>query len=153
MLKDLIHPHIVSYRGYDVDEKFLYIFMDYCPGGDLHTVLQSFGGLSLSLTQRYSRQITSGLGYLHDSSVLHRDVKAANVLLTVSGQAKLSDFGLARIMLDSESQASGMMSRYQTQMEPRKATIFFIFSSIAHIDCPGLGTGPWWEARTGWRRR
>jgi len=110
MLKDLKQPHIVSYRGYDVLDDDLYIFMDFCPGGDLQSVLKSFGGLSLNLTRRYTGQICTGLNYLHATNVLHRDVKAANVLLTVSGQAKLSDFGLAKL-INEASVSNGMKTR------------------------------------------
>ena len=107
MLKGLSHPHIVSYRGYDLvpADANLLIFMDYCAGGDLQSVLKSFGGLSTGLIRRYTRQICTGLAYLHGASVLHRDIKAANVLLTLTGEAKLSDFGLARIVKDAGSRS------------------------------------------------
>lgn len=81
--------------------------MDLCPGGDLHQSLKSFGGLSAALAARYTYQILLGLEYLHSNNVLHRDIKGANILLTISGQAKLSDFGLAA-MLASESGKSSM---------------------------------------------
>ena len=107
MLKELSHPHIVSYRGYDLApaDASLFIFMDFCPGGDLQSALKSFGGLSTGLIRRYTRQICTGLAYLHAASVLHRDIKAANVLLTLTGEAKLSDFGLARIVKDAGSRS------------------------------------------------
>eukprot|EP00038_Savillea_parva_P023123 m.39716 g.39716 ORF g.39716 m.39716 type:complete len:1027 (-) comp5850_c0_seq1:179-3259(-) len=108
-LRRLSHPHIVSYRGYDASKTELWIFMDFCAGGDLHQSLKSFGGLTATLASRYTYQILLGLGYLHDNNVLHRDIKGANILLTVAGQAKLSDFGLAA-MLATESGKSSMFA-------------------------------------------
>jgi len=106
-LRRLSHRHIVSYRGYDASNTELWIFMDYCAGGDLHQSFKQFGGLTAKLAARYTHQILLGLQYLHENNVLHRDIKGANILLTVSGQAKLSDFGLAT-MLASESGKSSM---------------------------------------------
>jgi serine/threonine protein kinase len=95
--------------GYDASKTELWIFMDYCAGGDLHQSLKSFGGLTAALAARYTYQILLGLDYLHGHNVLHRDIKGANILLTIAGQAKLSDFGLAT-MFASESGKSSMFA-------------------------------------------
>ena len=104
MLKDLRHPNIVSYRGYDLvpSDAHLFIFMDFCER-DLRALMQSVGGLSVVLIRRYTRQICAGLAYLHGANVLHCDIKAANVLLTQTGEAKVADFGLAKIYQDAGS--------------------------------------------------
>ena len=92
------HPNIVRYLGHEVaqDQASAYIFMEYCSGGDLRSVLRSFGGVAQAVASNYTRQVVEGLGYLHDHDVLHRDIKGANVLLFASGVCKLGDFGLAR---------------------------------------------------------
>lgn len=61
-----------SYLGYDYSESELFIFMDYCPGGDLQITIRTFGGLGFELASRYTRQICLGLEYLHDLGILHR---------------------------------------------------------------------------------
>ena len=58
-------------------------------------VLANFGKLSVKSAQKYIGQITRGLRYLHDSRVLHRDVKPGNVLVEQGGICKLADFGTA----------------------------------------------------------
>eukprot|EP00041_Stephanoeca_diplocostata_P022457 m.535950 g.535950 ORF g.535950 m.535950 type:complete len:1052 (-) comp22067_c0_seq9:620-3775(-) len=110
-LQGVSHPHIVSYLGYDYSETELYIFMDYCPGGDLQVTIRTFGGLGVELASRYTRQICLGLEYLHDLGILHRDIKAANILLTIAGQAKLSDFGLSKILKNSDTLKSSFENR------------------------------------------
>lgn len=88
----------MRYLGHEVDkdQASAYIFMEYCSGGDLRTVLRSFGGVAQAVASNYTRQVVRGLGYLHDNDVLHRDIKGANILLFASGVCKLGDFGLAR---------------------------------------------------------
>jgi serine/threonine protein kinase len=57
--------------------------------------LEAFGKLNERLVSSYVVKILEGLDYLHSSDVIHRDIKAANILTTKSGNVKLSDFGLS----------------------------------------------------------
>jgi serine/threonine-protein kinase 11 len=47
--------------------------------------------------QRYFKQLISGLGYLHANSVIHRDIKPGNLLITIDETVKISDFGVAEV--------------------------------------------------------
>eukprot|EP00039_Didymoeca_costata_P016624 m.300462 g.300462 ORF g.300462 m.300462 type:complete len:845 (-) comp16421_c1_seq35:662-3196(-) len=96
ILRRLHHPNVVSFLGFEVNNKSVYIFLEYCGGGDLRTVLKAFGGLSAAVTAKYTNEILAGLHYLHSNRVIHRDIKGANVLLTAQGHCKLGDFGLAK---------------------------------------------------------
>lgn len=116
MLKRYRHRNIVGFLGcsIDADGAMLHILMEICPGGDLRTTLQQYGPLPAAVASRYSNQICTGLGYLHNCNVIHRDIKGANCLLTVDGELKLADFGLARTILagDAESAVSSAGSPF-----------------------------------------
>ena len=74
----------------------LWILMEYCAGGSLRNVLELMGPLSEERVLVIGRQVLEGLGYLHGQGVVHRDVKAANLLLDMHGRVKLGDFGVAQ---------------------------------------------------------
>lgn len=96
LLKVLDHPNIVKYHGFVKTPDTLNILLEYCSGGSLRQIYKRIGhGFPENDIIAYVKQILSGLHYLHEQGVVHRDVKAANVLLTESGQVKLADFGVA----------------------------------------------------------
>lgn len=59
--------------------------------------------LDLEETLRYAIEIVDALDVAHAAGIIHRDIKAANVLITNRGQAKVLDFGLAKLMADAQS--------------------------------------------------
>jgi serine/threonine protein kinase len=92
----LNHPNIVSVFDYgQIDEDFLYLVMEYVEGTDLAEVLRT-GGVTLPLTMMILPQICLALEHAHAKGIVHRDIKPANILLTRQGEAKLTDFGLAK---------------------------------------------------------
>eukprot|EP01006_Ploeotia_vitrea_P039214 TRINITY_DN66325_c6_g11_i1.p1 TRINITY_DN66325_c6_g11~~TRINITY_DN66325_c6_g11_i1.p1 ORF type:complete len:973 (-),score=107.93 TRINITY_DN66325_c6_g11_i1:75-2993(-) len=93
VLRSLRHSKIVSYYGYDVGNDHLNILLEYVPGGSIASLLEKFGRFDETVIKIYTLQILIGLKYLHDNHVLHRDIKAANILVTVGGTIKLTDFG------------------------------------------------------------
>lgn len=70
--------------------------MEYCTGGSLRRVLELLGPLSEERVLVIGRQVLAALEYLHAQGVVHRDVKAANLLLDMNGRIKLGDFGVAQ---------------------------------------------------------
>lgn len=96
LLKVLKHPNIVKYHGFVKTPDTLNVILEYCSGGSLRQLYKRLGhGLPEQIIVYYAKQILEGLNYLHQQGVVHRDVKAANVLLTDSGEVKLADFGVA----------------------------------------------------------
>nr|XP_043629611.1 mitogen-activated protein kinase kinase kinase 1-like [Erigeron canadensis] len=95
LLSQFQHDNIVRYLGTDKDDGKLYIFLELVPKGSLANLYHMYH-LRDSQVSTYTRQILSGLTYLHERNVVHRDIKCANILVDVSGSVKLADFGLAK---------------------------------------------------------
>ena len=91
----LDHPHIVPI--YDVGERpLLYLVLPYVRGGNVQQLLAR-APLPLSEVVSYGTQVADALEYAHQNSVIHRDVKPANMLIHADGRIMLSDFGLAKV--------------------------------------------------------
>ncbi|KAK7562645.1 hypothetical protein IWX92DRAFT_233092 [Phyllosticta citricarpa] len=104
----LNHPNIVKYHGFVKDQQSLYIILEYCENGSLHSICKDFGKFPENLVAIYMSQVLSGLLYLHEQGVIHRDIKGANILTTKEGLVKLADFGVATKTADlSESSVVG----------------------------------------------
>ena len=96
LLHDLRHPNIVQYLGCSSTAEHLNIFLEYVPGGSVQTMLNSYGALPEPLVRSFVRQILTGLSYLHNRDVIHRDIKGANILVDNKGTIKISDFGVSK---------------------------------------------------------
>ena len=95
LLKKLQHSNIVKYFDSVRDTENLYIILEYCENGSLHTICKNFGKFPENLVSLYTAQVLRGLLFLHDQGVIHRDIKGANILTTKEGLVKLADFGVA----------------------------------------------------------
>jgi len=91
----LNHPYICAFYDVGEVEGRAYIAMELVEGQPLSTLLAA-GPLPEDLSRRYATQIAEALGHAHARGMVHRDLKAANVMITPEGQAKVLDFGLAR---------------------------------------------------------
>ena len=96
LLRDLQHPNIVQYLGASSSADHLNIFLEYVPGGSVQTMLNSYGALREPLIRSFVRQIVTGLAYLHQREIIHRDIKGANILVDNKGVIKISDFGISK---------------------------------------------------------
>eukprot|EP00897_Mesotaenium_endlicherianum_P003593 jgi/Mesen1/3261/ME000189S02381 len=96
LLSRLQHPNIVQYMGSDMDDEFLYIFLEFVECGSIQKVMAKFPVFSEELIRNYTRQILCGLAYLHDTETIHRDIKGSNILVNTQGRVKLADFGVAK---------------------------------------------------------
>ncbi len=106
----LRHPNIVAaldaghVRGDDPDTPVLwYLVMEYVPGKDLEEYVLAQGPLPVQKACNVAYQIASALDEIHKFRLVHRDIKASNIMVTSTDEAKLLDFGLSR-QLDASAQ-------------------------------------------------
>lgn len=97
ILSQLVHPNIVRIRQSFLDDQGGVVVMDYVDGG---TLSRAINDLSLTHDQLlgYFEDVVAGVEYLHGQDVIHRDLKPGNVLIAANGPARVSDFGLARLV-------------------------------------------------------
>ncbi|KAJ5120385.1 Ste20-like serine/threonine protein kinase [Penicillium bovifimosum] len=94
ILSELNSPYVTKYHGSYLKGSDLWIIMEFCSGGSCHDLLRP-GPIHEEYIAIILRELLRGLDYLHSDQKLHRDIKAANILLTASGQVKLADFGVS----------------------------------------------------------
>lgn len=109
ILKQLQHPRIVSFHDMGEAGGLLYFAMEYVPGSDGARLVKQHGRLPVSMAVTMVCQLLEALEHAHEQGFVHRDIKPANLLVTETDkgkQAKLADFGLARVY--QTSQLSGL---------------------------------------------
>ncbi len=108
ILRKCRDANIVSYRGSYFKDGAIWIVMEHCGGGSLAD-LQAVCGITL-MEEEIAEVVACallGLKYLHSARLIHRDIKAGNILLSEDGAAKLADFGVS-------AQLGSTMSRRRT---------------------------------------
>ncbi|GMS99738.1 hypothetical protein PENTCL1PPCAC_21913 [Pristionchus entomophagus] len=97
IMRKLKHINIVRFFGMVVKKDTIMVVMELINGGGLDKYLKKFPDTSANLRTGFAADIATGLAYLHDQKVMHRDVACRNCLLDMYRiVAKVSDFGLAR---------------------------------------------------------
>ncbi|XP_011297559.1 serine/threonine-protein kinase SIK3 isoform X3 [Fopius arisanus] len=95
IMKRLRHPHIIRLYQVMETEKMIYLVTEYAPGGEIFDHLVRNGRMSESEARRIFKQIVQAVHYLHQNRVVHRDLKAENLLLDADNNIKLADFGFS----------------------------------------------------------
>lgn len=95
---NLSHPNIVTVHDFGFDEKQIYIVMEYIPGTDLKTILESRGKLGVEEALHLIIQACAGIGFAHRAGLVHCDVKPHNMIVTPDQRLKVTDFGIARAL-------------------------------------------------------
>jgi|GEM_PF-1199652 len=96
----LRHPNIVTVHDVGEANGIHFFAMEYVDGPTLAGLIRERGSLAADLTRSLFRQILAGLGAAHDAGIVHRDIKPSNILVLdgPQPQAKIADFGLARVL-------------------------------------------------------
>jgi serine/threonine protein kinase len=97
ILSECQHKNIIGFKDAYFHEKRLYIFLEYCTYGAVDHIMTTLEhGLEEKQIRFIGYEVLEALDYLHSHQfVIHRDVKASNILLTQTGQVKLADFGVS----------------------------------------------------------
>ncbi len=94
----LVHPNIVQIYEVGFDAQAHFIAQEYVPGKNLAQLLERQGALEPGLVLDILRQVVAALCKSHELGIIHRDIKPENILLSHSGEVKVADFGLARVL-------------------------------------------------------
>uniref|UniRef100_A0A8C0DHE3 Protein kinase X-linked n=1 Tax=Balaenoptera musculus TaxID=9771 RepID=A0A8C0DHE3_BALMU len=100
VLKEVSHAFLVKLFWTGHDDRFLYMLMEFVPGGELFSYLRNQGRFSSSTGLFYSAEIVCAIEYLHSKEIVYRDLKPENILLDRDGHIKLTDFGFAKKLVD-----------------------------------------------------
>lgn len=100
VLKEISHPFLVNLFWTGHDNRFLYMLMEFVPGGELFTYLRNRGRFSSVAGIFYSTEIVCAIEYLHAKEIVYRDLKPENILLDREGHIKLTDFGFSKKLVD-----------------------------------------------------
>jgi serine/threonine protein kinase len=99
-MQQLQHPHVVKYLEAYEDHKKLYLVMGLCNEGDLETMVKKFkeeteGGIPEAECARIIGRVLQALNFCHGQGIVHRDIKAENVMFANEGNIRVVDFGFA----------------------------------------------------------
>jgi protein kinase A len=100
VLEVVRHPFLVNLWGTFSDPTFLYMVMDFVPGGELFTLLRKSQRFPHPVAKFYAAEVSLAIDYLHQNGFVYRDLKPENILLSADGHLKITDFGFAKYVPD-----------------------------------------------------
>ena len=102
----LSHPHVVAVYDQGEADGLVYLAMELIPGRTLRDVIRDYGPLTTEQALVFLEPVVEALAAAHAAGLVHRDIKAENVLISHDGRVKVADFGLARAVATSETNAT-----------------------------------------------
>lgn len=99
---NLSHPNIVTVHDVGSDGQTQYIVMEFVEGQDLKKIIRSDGILTVQRTLDLAVQICAGIGFAHRAGLVHADLKPQNILVTKDDMVKVTDFGIAQALTDTQ---------------------------------------------------
>ncbi|HYA46579.1 MAG TPA: serine/threonine-protein kinase [Burkholderiales bacterium] len=115
----LTHPHIVTVYDFGEERDIAYLAMELLKGTELRTRMQE-GAIPIFEAVDIAAQVAEGLGFAHEHGVVHRDVKPGNIMLVARGQAKIMDFGIARMRASDHKTSTGVVLGTPRYMSPEQ---------------------------------
>lgn len=104
LCSQLDHPNICTIYGFNDYDGIYYIAMQWVDGKNIRQLVNG-RPLELKSALSIAIQVTDALAYAHSKNIIHRDIKAGNVMVTDAGQVKILDFGLAKLIEDEQAEA------------------------------------------------
>jgi serine/threonine protein kinase len=120
LLARLDHPNVVRLFTTVQSGRLLVLVMELVEGGPLSALLRKGEPLPTGRALEIGAQVARALAYVHSLGILHRDVKPGNILIATDGQAKLTDFGLARLVTDASLTEAGQVLGTPKYMSPEQ---------------------------------
>ncbi|CCM00395.1 uncharacterized protein FIBRA_02425 [Fibroporia radiculosa] len=104
-------PNVTQYYGCYLDGPRVWIVMEYAQGGSVRTLMKACkdGVVEEKYVSVITREVLMGLSYLHKSSIIHRDLKAANILITAAGKVMICDFGVSALLVTASSKRNTLV--------------------------------------------
>lgn len=99
---NLNHPNIVTVHDVGNDGSTQYIVMEFIEGQDLKKIIKAEGAFSIDRALKLAIQICAGIGFAHRAGLVHADVKPQNILVTRGDLVKVTDFGIAQALSDTQ---------------------------------------------------
>ncbi len=118
----LKHPHIVDVYTVGEADEYTFMALEYVSGLSLKELLEKERIIPLPLALEIIRQLLLALEFAHQNGVIHRDIKPGNIMLDVSGQVRLTDFGLAFLGEEATLTRQGSILGTPAYMAPEQAT-------------------------------
>lgn len=130
-LAQLNNPHIVKVHALQETDQGVCIAMEFVHGTTLADMIKASGALETKRVLDLFRQILSAFDYAHKAGVLHRDIKPSNIMVTESGEIKVTDFGLAKLHRGPSSTVTQLTG----------GTLYYVFpeqlEGLANVDHRG----------------
>ena len=118
----LNHPNIVKVYDVSVSDHLQYIVMEYVDGITLKEYLKQRGGaLTWKETVHFATQVLSALQHAHSKGIIHRDVKPANIMVSTTGEVKITDFGVSYSTNQEQITQDGMVVGTAQYISPEQA--------------------------------
>ena len=118
--RKITHKNVCRVYDFHEEGKTLYLTMEYVRGEDLKSLIHRTRAINVGAALSIARQVAEGLGEAHKLGITHRDLKPGNIMIDRDGQAKVMDFGIARVKQEKGITGEGAIIGTPEYMSPEQ---------------------------------